>query len=149
MIAFCTNCRGETTAGCELCNPASLTVSTTTEGQFEKLKIDWKTGKMRHKFKKHKYKAKATEVDGIRFDSAKEARYYQQLKLLQCAGEVIGWLRQVPIHMPGTVLRIDFLVFYANGECKGVEVKGYETKTWLIKKRMLAELYPWFELDIV
>ena len=35
-----------------------------------------------------KYKAKRTEVDGIVFASMKEARRYQELKLLQRAGEI-------------------------------------------------------------
>jgi hypothetical protein len=37
-----------------------------------------------------KYHAEPTIVDGIRFASHKEARYYLQLRQLQKAGEVIG-----------------------------------------------------------
>ena len=37
-----------------------------------------------------KYGAKKTEVDGILFASQKEARRYQELKLLQLAGEIHG-----------------------------------------------------------
>lgn len=36
----------------------------------------------------HKYRAKATIVDGIRFASKKEARRYQELRLLEKAGEI-------------------------------------------------------------
>lgn len=35
-----------------------------------------------------KYRAKRTEVDGITFASMKEARRYQELKLLEKAGEI-------------------------------------------------------------
>lgn len=35
-----------------------------------------------------KYKAKPTVVDGIRFHSQKEARRYQELRLLEKAGEI-------------------------------------------------------------
>lgn len=35
-----------------------------------------------------KYKAKRTTVDGVTFHSQKEARRYQELKLLQKAGEI-------------------------------------------------------------
>jgi hypothetical protein len=35
-----------------------------------------------------KYLNKRTEVDGIKFDSAKEARRYGELKLLQRAGQI-------------------------------------------------------------
>lgn len=38
--------------------------------------------------RKHKYGAKPTEVDGIRFASQKEARRYQELKLLERAREI-------------------------------------------------------------
>ena len=35
-----------------------------------------------------KYHAKPQEVDGVRFDSRKEARRYQELRLLERAGEI-------------------------------------------------------------
>jgi hypothetical protein len=40
--------------------------------------------------KKHKYNAKKTEVDGIIFDSKKEAARYQELKLAEKAGLISG-----------------------------------------------------------
>lgn len=47
------------------------------------------------KKKQSKYRNKKTQVDGIKFDSIKEANRYKELKLLQKAGE-IGFLeRQV------------------------------------------------------
>ena len=105
---------------------------------------------MRHNFKTHKYHAKPTEVDGIKFGSRAEARYYSELKLRQRAGEVVGWLMQVPLRLTGGVIyRMDFLVFLTNGTCEGVEVKGFETPEWKIKKRMVAELYPWLDLAVV
>lgn len=36
----------------------------------------------------HKYGARATSADGIRFDSAREARRYRELTLLQKAGDI-------------------------------------------------------------
>lgn len=36
----------------------------------------------------HKYRAKATVVDGIRFHSKREAARYQELRLLEKAGEI-------------------------------------------------------------
>lgn len=45
-----------------------------------------------------KYNAKPTTVDGIRFHSAKEARRYQELKLLEKARAIIG-LRLQPRYM--------------------------------------------------
>ena len=105
---------------------------------------------MRHKFKRHKYNAKATVVDGIRFDSQKEARYYCELKLRQAAGEVIGFFRQVPIHLPGgTILRIDFLEFHSDDTVHVVDVKGMETAEFKIKKREVEAAYPWLKIETV
>ena len=105
----------------------------------------------RHQFKKrNKYGAKKTIVDGIKFDSQKEARYYVELKLRKRAGEVVGFLRQTSLHLTGgSVYRMDFLVFYSDGTCKGIEVKGFETPVWKIKKGLIAVDYPWLELEVV
>ena len=98
----------------------------------------------------HKFHAKQTINDGIKFSSKLEARYYEKLKLLQQSGEVIGSFRQIPIHLQGNIKYVmDFLVFYSDGTCEGIEVKGFETKTWLMKQRMLKEAYPWFTLRVV
>jgi hypothetical protein len=99
-------------------------------------------------FKPHKYKAKPTEVDGIRFDSSKEARFFSTLKLLKRSGGVLFFLRQVPIHLPGkTKLVIDFVVFYETGDVEFIDVKGFETEVFKLKKRQVEELYP-FKLVI-
>lgn len=51
----------------------------------------------------HKYGAKPTEVDGIRFASQKEARRYSELKLLEKAGEIHALAIQpaFPLVAPG------------------------------------------------
>lgn len=93
--------------------------------------------------KRPKYGNKITMVDGIRFDSKKEAAYFEQLKLRQRGGEVHFWLRQVPIHLPGgTKYVLDFLVFLRSGEVQFVDVKGRETKEFRIKKREVEHHYP-------
>lgn len=62
-----------------------------------------------------KYHNQPTVVDGIRFDSKREARYFEQLKLRKHTGEVSHWLRQVPLHLPGgTRYVVDFLVFFSD-----------------------------------
>ena len=103
---------------------------------------------MKHTFK-HKYNATPTRVDGIRFDSQKEARYYSELKLRQQAGEILCFLRQVPIHLPGgTKLVIDFQEFHSDGTVHFVDVKGVMTDVFKIKKREVETQYP-FEVEIV
>lgn len=91
----------------------------------------------------NKYGAVATVVDGIRFDSKREARYYEALKLRQAAGEVRYFLRQVPLHLPGgTKLVVDFLIVEADGRIRYVDTKGRETDTFRVKKREVKHHYP-------
>lgn len=93
--------------------------------------------------KPNKYGAQATVVDGIRFDSKREARYYEQLKLRVTDGEVRFFLRQVPLHLPGgTRLVIDFLEFLSDGTQRFVDVKGRETPAFKIKRREIEAVYP-------
>lgn len=92
---------------------------------------------------KHKYSAVATEVDGINFKSKGEAALYQHLKLLELAGEVSYFLREVPVALPGsTTYRVDFLVFYVDGRVRYLDLKGVETQVFKIKKRQVEALYP-------
>ena len=92
---------------------------------------------------KHKYNAIPVVHDGIRFDSKKEGRFYEKLKLLTKAGEVVFFLRQVPFHLPGGVVyRVDFQVFYSDGTVAFIDVKGMETATFKMKKKMVESLYP-------
>lgn len=88
---------------------------------------------------RHKFNAKRQEVDGINFDSKMEARYYQKLKDDE---GTLFFLRQVPIHLPGTVYRVDFLEFKKDGSVLFTDVKGMETSLFKIKKKMVEQLYP-------
>ncbi len=100
---------------------------------------------MRRKYWKprHKFNARTTDVDGIKFQSKKEARYYQELKLRQKAGEVVFFLRQVPFDLPGGVkYRVDFVEFLADGSVRFVDVKGMKTETYKTKKRIVEATYP-------
>ena len=76
---------------------------------------------------RHKFKAKRTEVDDIKFSSKKEAKRYNTLKSLQNGGEIVFFLRQVPFHLPGGVKYVcDFLIFWANGIVTIEDVKGFK-----------------------
>lgn len=90
-----------------------------------------------------KYNAQPTVVDGIRFDSKLEARYFEHLKIRRAAGDVLFWLRQVPFELPGGIrYRVDFAVFLASGGVEWVDCKGVETKEFRIKSRQVQALYP-------
>lgn len=92
---------------------------------------------------RNKYGSTRTVVDGINFDSKKEAGYYTRLKLLQKAGEVAFFLRQVPFDLPGKIkYRCDFQVFYKDGKIEFVDVKGYMTKQSRDKIKQTEALYP-------
>jgi len=91
----------------------------------------------------HKYKAIPTIVDNIRFPSKKEARYYGELKLRQMAGEVNYFLMQVPFEVgAGIKYKLDFMEIWNDGSIHYVDVKGYETKEFKLKKKLVEEKYP-------
>lgn len=98
---------------------------------------------MKYRKIKHKFNAKPTLNDGIRFDSKLEARYYNKLKVAQTSGDLLFFLRQVPLHLPGNVRYVvDFLEFWKDGEVKFSDVKGIETEAFKIKKKLAENIYP-------
>jgi hypothetical protein len=111
-----------------------------------------------------KYSNEITEVDGIKFHSKLEARYYVELELRKKAHEVLFYLRQVPFPLPGGVVyRLDFLeVGYHTGfvgceqlRAEGaldlrnvdpmwiryVDTKGHETREGKNKIKQVQALY--------
>lgn len=92
---------------------------------------------------KHKFSAERTELDGIKFQSKKEANYYAQLLVRQRIGEVVFFLRQVPFHLPGgTKYVVDFQEFMADGTIRFVDVKGFKTKEFIRAKKQVEAIYP-------
>ena len=90
-----------------------------------------------------KYNAVARTIDGIRFQSKLEANRYLELKLLQKAGEIIRFHRQVPFDLPGGIRYIcDFLIIWKDGKITYEDVKGFETRAFKDKKKMVEALYP-------
>lgn len=100
-----------------------------------------------------KYNSKKTVVDGQKFDSKKEARRYQELLLLEKAGEIKNLSRQVKfVLIPsqrdenGKVVerecsyKADFT--YEEGIKRVVEdVKGYRTKEYIVKRKLMLYQY--------
>lgn len=65
------------------------------------------------------------------------------LRLAQKAGEVVFFLRQVPLHLSGgTKFVVDFLVFYSDGTVTFEDVKGMKTDVYKVKKREVEAHYP-------
>lgn len=106
--------------------------------------------------KRSKYNNKKTWVDGICFDSKKEADYYSMLKVLKEAGEIKGFCRQPEfILVEGNVenraitYKADFIVFHNDGRIEIIDVKGYESDQWKRTYKQFKLKYPNMELKIV
>src|SRR5258708_1281048 len=90
-----------------------------------------------------KFHNSPTDVDGIPFHSKKEANYWQGLLLARRSGDLLFALRQVPLHLPGGVsYRVDFLEFWRDGSVRFVDVKGFKTRSYIDKKKLVEALYP-------
>lgn len=94
-----------------------------------------------------KYHNVYSNLDGIRFDSKKEAARYAQLKLLERAKQIKNLQLQVPFVLIekskyGRAIKYyaDF-VYEENGNLIVEDTKGYKTEIYKIKKRLLAEKY--------
>ncbi len=96
--------------------------------------------------KRHKYNAVKTTVDGITFDSKKEARRYSELKLLEKAGHIRNLELQPKYRceIDGKLIctyKADFRYF--TDERKVVEdVKGMKTPIYRLKKKLVEALFP-------
>ena len=90
--------------------------------------------------KKNKLNARITIVDNIKFQSEKEANFYRELKQ---DSNVLFFLRQVPLRFKsGLTYWVDFLVFYRDGSYKFVEVKGFKTRVYKMKRKLVESEYP-------
>lgn len=98
----------------------------------------------------NKYKNHKTIYNGIEFDSCKERDYYLQLLLLQRAGVVdkidrqVKYILQAPFVYQGHKERAityyaDFKVYYTDGRIEVVDVKGYRTDVYKLKRKLLLK----------
>lgn len=98
----------------------------------------------------NKFGAVKKDVDGIRFDSTKEANRYEQLKLLVRAGKIKDLRMQVRYDlipkqkfsdgssMAGTYYLADFVYFDCDKGREVVEdVKGKKTDVYQIKRKLM------------
>lgn len=98
----------------------------------------------------HKFNAKRTERDGIKFPSKAEARCYDRLVWQQQYGDIVGFLRQPSFDLGGgTTYRADFQVFHIDGTVEFIEVKGHETDAFKKAKRQVESRYPWLKITVV
>jgi len=92
---------------------------------------------------RHKFNARPVDIDGYRFPSKKEGKYYLGLKIRQEMGAVLFFLRQVGFHLPGGVKYVvDFVEFHADGSVHFIDVKGRRLPAYVAKKKQVEALYP-------
>jgi hypothetical protein len=100
-----------------------------------------------------KYNAKTVELDGYIFDSKLEARYYELLKEKQKNNEIL-FFRVQPIYQlqetfkkyNKTFRRIDYIadfeVHHLDGSIEVIDVKGFRTQAFNIKRKLFEHKYP-------
>ena len=111
------------------------------------------------KQKQSKYKNKKVVVDGITFDSKMESDYYLYLKQLEKLGIVSEFLMQKSYTLlegydkegkkiRPIIYKSDFEVHFADGHIEVVDVKGFLTADFKLKKKMFEYRFP-FTLKLV
>lgn len=105
--------------------------------------------------KKSKYNSRKVWIDGIPFDSQKEADYYCQLKLFLKSGIIDGFCRQARFvvttgddETKATEYVTDFVIFYPDKTYRIVDVKGMETEVFKLKMKSLKEKYPKLKIEM-
>ena len=97
-----------------------------------------------------KYLNRKTVVDGITFDSAKEARRYGELKLLERAGQITGLeiqpsFRLVVNNCLICTYRADFRYTTDTPHVRGLvvveDVKGIKTPVYRLKKKLMLAIH--------
>lgn len=97
--------------------------------------------------KRSKYGSKRVEVDGIKFDSKKEAGRYMQLRMMERSGLISGLKLQEPYELnPGgthsLVYKADFVYTdMITGQQVVEDAKGYRTKEYRKKCRLMLEVH--------
>ena len=105
-----------------------------------------------------KYNASKTIVDGIKFDSRKEAARWVKLKEAEERGEITNLQRQVKFeiqpsfkHKGKTIRAINYFADFVYTDKDGIihveDSKGFKTPEYLLKKKLL--LYRGTEIEEV
>ncbi len=61
----------------------------------------------------------------------------------QSLGDILFFLRQVPLHLPGRIRYVcDFVIFWTDGNVTFEDVKGFKTDMYKVKKKLVEHHYP-------
>lgn len=105
-----------------------------------------------------KYNNTPQLYDGNRYDSKKEAEFAKQLDLRVKAKDIKSWERQVriPLVVNGYTIcywKIDFKLTHNDDSIEWVEIKGFETYDYIIKRKLFEalkdEISPGSELTVI
>ncbi|MEK3993680.1 DUF1064 domain-containing protein [Psychrobacillus sp. FSL K6-2365] len=121
---------------------------------------------------KTKYNSKKIELDGHVFDSKAEARYYEELKLQQEQSKILFFRLQPRYELQESFKKCgklhrkieyvaDFEIHHLDGSIETIDVKGFETTDFAIKRKLFEKKFPhkltllafsqidggWIELD--
>lgn len=101
---------------------------------------------------RNKYYSRKVTIDGMTFDSQKEARRFRELCLLERAGQITELQRQVKFELipsqkiDGKVVEractyvADF-VYMENYKWVVEDTKGFKTKDYIIKRKLMLHKY--------
>lgn len=105
----------------------------------------------------NKYKANRKKIDGHKFASLKEASYYLKCKDMLAKGEITDLKLQPRYELlpsfrdnQGRLERAitykpDFLLTYPDGRIVVVEVKGFKTRDYIIRRKLFKHKYSMIE----
>jgi len=90
----------------------------------------------------NKYRAIKTLYKDEWYDSKLEANCAMELDLLQRAGQIVEYKRQVKIDLIAwekkiCMYKIDFVVLHNDGHSEYLEAKGMVTRDWKLKWKLL------------
>lgn len=99
-----------------------------------------------------KYRSRKVVVDGITFDSKKEAKRFCELSLLERAGKITDLRRQVRFELipsqriNGKVVEraVHYVADFAyreNGLTVVEDTKGFKTKDYIIKRKLMLHFF--------
>lgn len=101
-----------------------------------------------------KYNAQKTTVNGITYDSRKEAQRAQELRLMLRAGTISNLREQVPYELipaqkneygkvieRAVVYKADFVYDDEKGKTVVEDTKGVRTKEYVIKRKLMLYEY--------
>lgn len=103
----------------------------------------------------NKYNARKTIIDGIKFDSRKEAKRYVELKKMEQDGLITNLSLQVPFELiPSFTIFVDGkirkrrniryiadFVYFVDGKEVVEDVKGRRTDVYKLKKKLFEYTY--------